>query len=521
MTPVRLPRLLIVPALWISAGSLGGIFPAEHWRQYQKPEDAGWSSAKLQQVANLMPRYNSAALMVVYKGAVVGAWGEYERRFINASSRKSLLSAVYGLYVDKGVINLDKNLAQLGIDEVPPLTSTEKTATIRQLLEARSGIYLPAAYEPPSNPKPKRGAYKPGEFWCYNNWDFNALLTIFENETHKKFFEVFDAELAKPLGMQDWRVTDGYYHYEWDKSIHPAYPFRLSARDMARFGLLFLNKGLWDGKRVLSEAWVQESTSRRSIDVLKGLRDDVPSSYGYLWWISEAPLLKKYGTYYALGAGEHSIDVIPGLDLVVVNRSNSYGDGDPKSFSHLQLVEDIIKARTGEAVPNARLVPLKDRPQQRPIKMPEEVGRKYAKFYPNAGVLVSYANGELTLHNPYRGHFTLFPDTDGSFIVEDSREHVYFEKDARGNPVEYVSEEQMNLLGIMLVDQRRFDEGIKALLTNEKFFPKSWNVYDSLGYAYTAKGDREKAIHYYRKSIELNPDNVGGKKELEKLLKSG
>jgi hypothetical protein len=47
--------------------------------------------------------------------------------------------------------------------------------------------------------------------------------------------------------MQDYRTRDGYYHYELDKSIHPAYPFRMSARDCARYGLLFLNRGVSGG----------------------------------------------------------------------------------------------------------------------------------------------------------------------------------------------------------------------------------------------------------------------------------
>jgi hypothetical protein len=62
-----------------------------------------------------------------------------------------------------------------------------------------------------------------------------------------------DEYFGGPLRMEDWRVSDGYYHYERDKSRYPAYPFRMSARDAARFGLLYARSGMWDdGNRILS-----------------------------------------------------------------------------------------------------------------------------------------------------------------------------------------------------------------------------------------------------------------------------
>lgn len=63
------------------------------------------------------------------------------------SLRKAIISLLYGIAVDEGLIDLDKTLAELGIDEVTPLSEQERTATIRDLLMYRSGIYLPAAGE--------------------------------------------------------------------------------------------------------------------------------------------------------------------------------------------------------------------------------------------------------------------------------------------------------------------------------------------------------------------------------------
>ena len=84
--------------------------------------------------------------MIVYNGAVLAAWGDVGRRYMAHSIRESFLNALYGMYHDAGVIDLNKTLAQLQIDEKTPLTDQEKQARIRDLLKARSGVYLPAAY---------------------------------------------------------------------------------------------------------------------------------------------------------------------------------------------------------------------------------------------------------------------------------------------------------------------------------------------------------------------------------------
>ena len=79
----------------------------------------------------------SAAIMVVYKGKVLAAWGNVSRKFMCHSMRKSFLSALYGILVEKGKIDLDKTIGELAIDDNSPLTDTEKSVTVRDLLKAR------------------------------------------------------------------------------------------------------------------------------------------------------------------------------------------------------------------------------------------------------------------------------------------------------------------------------------------------------------------------------------------------
>lgn len=286
-------------------------FPQKLWEQHNF-KDTGWSLSKLQKASQYNQSINSSAVLIIYKGKILASWGETKKKFMCHSIRKSFLSTLYGVYVDNGVIDLSKNLKQLQIDDIQSLSTTEKTATIRHLLKARSGIYHPAAYEAAGAElyKPKRGKYKPGENWHYNNWDFNTLSTIFEQTTGEKVFEAFQKKISIPLQFQDFNIdTDTYYHYEKSKSRHPAYPFEMTARDMARFGLLILNNGEWNGKQIVSEKWIKESTTSYST-----------SGYGYMWWIVDKP----YKMITARGVGRHSIDIIPELDLVIVIRTNTY-----------------------------------------------------------------------------------------------------------------------------------------------------------------------------------------------------
>jgi CubicO group peptidase (beta-lactamase class C family) len=255
------------------------LYPGESWLQYASPEEAGFSSERLEKAKEYFEKMDSSAVMVIYDGAVLVSWGDVDRRYMCHSIRKSYLSALYGIYVDKGKIDLNKTLGELRITDDDRLTEIEKKARIIDLLKARSGVYIPAAYETPgmANDRPERGSHEPGTYWYYNNWDFNVLGTIFEQETGKKIFEEFKERIADPLQMQDYRVMDGYYQYEKKKSVYPAYPFKMSARDMARFGLLYLRKGKWQDQQIISENWIDEST--------KAYSNIFPfNGYGYLWW---------------------------------------------------------------------------------------------------------------------------------------------------------------------------------------------------------------------------------------------
>lgn len=321
-------------------------FPGKTWQRVASPEKLGWSPAKLQEARNYAATIQTAAVMVVTDGRVLAEWGETARRFNVHSIRKSFLSALYGIHVHEGRINLALTMKELGIDDnEPSLTDAEKQATVHDLLKARSGIYHPALYETASMKaaRPARFSHAPGTFWYYNNWDFNALGTIFERLTKTNIFHEFKARIADPIGMQDYRVEDGSYVTGSD-SVYPAYPFRMTARDMARFGLLFLRNGLWKGRQIVPPAWVKESTTSYSDAGASG-------GYGYLWWVAvngrHLPGVElPDGSYSARGAGGHYILVIPAYDLVIVHRVNTDIQGRSVSAAEFgRLVKLILEAR--------------------------------------------------------------------------------------------------------------------------------------------------------------------------------
>ena len=124
-------------------------------------------------------------MIIVDDGVIVDQWGETERKFNVHSVRKSLLSAMIGIYEKNGVIDLNRTLEDLGIDDRLGLTAAERQARLLDLLGSRSGIYHPSNLvgEDHSARWPERGSHFPGSHWFYSNWDFNTLGFIFEQET--------------------------------------------------------------------------------------------------------------------------------------------------------------------------------------------------------------------------------------------------------------------------------------------------------------------------------------------------
>jgi CubicO group peptidase (beta-lactamase class C family) len=325
--------------------------PAE-WQYEKDIKGAGWDQEKLNNLRTyIIDSANTTGMVVIHRGKIIFEYGNIKDNSYLASCRKSVLAMIYGPFVTSGKINLDKTLRELDLHDVGALMPIEEDATIRNLLTARSGVYHPASNAgDQSAMAPKRGSVKPGSFFLYNNWDFNAAGYILEKETGQNIYDIVDSILAKPLGMQDWDKTIQRKYGDSTRSLFPAYHMWFSTRDMARLGYLMLRNGTWKGKEILSKEWVKTITSPVTTysEALKHKTNYFKFGYGYLWWTWDAPDEKEAykGGYSASGAFGQFITVLPKLDLVVAHKTNydDYGRSTATDV-YLKILDKLVEAK--------------------------------------------------------------------------------------------------------------------------------------------------------------------------------
>ncbi|MCF7687032.1 MAG: serine hydrolase [Cephaloticoccus sp.] len=479
-------------------------FPCKDWMQYVDVAEAGFSAERLARAKTYWEHRDSSAFMAVSGGAVIASWGEVDRRFLCHSVRKSLLSALYGVYGEK--IDLELTLGELGIDDEPALTQEEKQARIVDLLSARSGIYHEAAAasgEMIAN-RPARGSQPPGSFWWYNNWDFNAAGTVFEQLTGERIFEAFGKSIATPIGMQDYQVSDVYYHYEPAKSVHPGYMFRMSTRDLARFGLLFARGGKWQGRQIIPAAWVEESTRAHSaVD----LGDNYGTGYGYMWWIE--------GTrgFTARGTGGHILAVYPALDLVMVIRADTYHGKSVPTRAAMKLFDMVAKAAMGRpaAVPHlVPVVPVERLSASFSSLTDTQLARYPGEFTMESGrkASVAIADGALILEYG-TGTFRLWPVSETRFIAEDSENLVEFEFGADGRADQVWTEPLCYLEATDAVQRGDLAAATTWVRHAVEKFPESARAHFTLARILDGTGHPAEALTQVRKALELDPDLNG------------
>jgi CubicO group peptidase (beta-lactamase class C family) len=339
------PSLGLAQSATVEQARQSAVYPIPEWQRIVVPESGGFSSAALAAVREKAATLPTTGMMVIVGGRVLFEYGDVDTVSYLASVRKSVLSMLYGIYVERGIIDLERTLEQLGIDDLQGLMPAEKQAKVRHILAARSGIYHPASNSGDDLASaPPRGSQKPGEYYLYSNWDFNVLGTIFEQFTGGSIYDALQRELVEPIGMQDFRRELHRRTGDTTRSVHRAYHMHFSVRDMARIGYLMLREGNWNGRQIVPRAWVREST--RAITPVHEMnperRRTGPWGYGYLWWVWDGPNTPPAfrGAFTGLGAVGQHITVLPALDMVVAHKTVPGG----QSTSHNQFVEllDLI-----------------------------------------------------------------------------------------------------------------------------------------------------------------------------------
>lgn len=287
--------------------------------QFQKSPH--WNAPEVVELASDAAEHRSDALIIAQGDRLVLRQGQTVEKINTHSIRKSIVAVLYGIAIEKGLLELEDSLEGLGYDDrMTPLTPVEKQATIRDLLMSRSGIYIDASGQ--NWQRPERHASRPGEAFFYNNWGFNALGEILERETGMTLGEVIAAWVAEPLGMQHFTPAD----VDWDSidgSSVRQYVIYMSADDLMRLAMVVANDGEHRGKRLVSANWIRDMTvahSSSDTDPKETFGGGFFDGYGYLWWTRHQ---NGRRLICADGWGGQYIIIDPETRVVLVNRRNT------------------------------------------------------------------------------------------------------------------------------------------------------------------------------------------------------
>jgi hypothetical protein len=151
--------LLIAGWSFLSRGFADTPYPGANWTSV-KPEDAHWSSAKLKDAWLYARAIGSGAVLVVDDGVIVGQWGAIDEKWRCYAMRRVFLNALYGIAIAAGQIDVQKSLAQLSIDDLPPVLSAEEKAS-----QCLGSAEKPIGSLPPGGVRYCRNQGAPSEAW--------------------------------------------------------------------------------------------------------------------------------------------------------------------------------------------------------------------------------------------------------------------------------------------------------------------------------------------------------------------
>lgn len=236
------------------------------------------------------------------------------------SMAKSMLHAVVGMLIGDGRLTLDASAPVVAwhADGDP-----RRAITLDHLLQMRDGLDFTEDYEDPETSDVlemlfgigqhdvaafaanRSLAAAPGRRFNYSSGTSNILSGVVARLVGRgaEYERFLHERLFGPIGATSARATfDDVGTWIASSYVHA------TARDFARFGLLYLRDGVWDGRRLLPEGWVDHGRTPRSVDATDG------SLYGAHWWV----VGDDHGSFWAAGYEGQSILVCPALDLVVV-----------------------------------------------------------------------------------------------------------------------------------------------------------------------------------------------------------
>lgn len=299
------------------------------------PQTLGWDVTKLNEAIDYAGTKNTYGLIILYKGRIVteNYWNSWNKNtlYYIASAGKSVTAFLAGIAQQEGQLNINnKTSTYLGTGWTSAPLAKENLITVKHQLTMTTGL----EYNVPDDNclTPACLTYKAdaGAFWYYYNAPYRLVQDVIANATGTNYNAYTKTKLADRIGMKN---------FTWFN-----YTLWLNSRDMARFGLLILNKGTWNGTQLM--------TDQNYFSAMINSSQNLNSSYGYLWWLNgktsymlpslnlvfQGPLIPSAPAdmIAALGLGDKKIYVIPSKDLVVIRHGDDAGTvvAGPSSFDN-------------------------------------------------------------------------------------------------------------------------------------------------------------------------------------------
>ncbi|GAB3996327.1 hypothetical protein GCM10028807_38590 [Spirosoma daeguense] len=296
------------------------------------PEAQGVSPSGILDFVNAIEKrnLNVHSLMVLRHGQVVaeGWWAPYAPQFKHTlySLSKSFTSTAVGMAVAEKKLRVEDKVVSFFPNDVPATVSTNLAAMrVKDLLTMSTG------HDKDTTPALREGGadanwvkaflaqpvdHQPGTHFVYNSGATYMLSAIVQKLTGQPILSYLKPKLFGPLGIEgeDWEVSpQGINTGGWG--------LRLRTEDIAKFGQLYLQKGVWNGKRLISEAWIDEATRFEVQSAGGGKRpkeeNDWQQGYGYQFWRCRNDAYRGDGAF-----GQYCI-VLPKEDAVIAMTSET------------------------------------------------------------------------------------------------------------------------------------------------------------------------------------------------------
>lgn len=278
-----------------------------------------------------------------------GEFVNYDTNTIHdiASVTKAITSALIGIAVDRGQIQgeyqeifsffpeyshlKDEKKDKITVEHLLTMTSglqwNEMDVSVNTRNEKNDIIQSFHAADPIEYILVKPVVVEPGTRWYYSGGDVNVLGEIIRKATGLRMDDFAKQHLFRPLGIKE---------YEWGfmnpDIIHAAANLKLRPRDMLKFGQMYLDGGMWKGKRILSRQWVEWSTKAHKRVSPASWRESEGDRYGYQWFLRTYNTKSAaYESYLRTGWGGQRITVFPSLEMVVVFTGGNHATPDPEN----------------------------------------------------------------------------------------------------------------------------------------------------------------------------------------------